>query len=204
MVSTPKPARRLDRAEVATATHTLRDAFHRDPLFAWLLPDEALRAAWLTWFHAMSLAQACPVGGAWTLDDVGPEAAAMAVIPPGAWPLSFGALLRSLPFPRRRPSARLVVAGLRLLERMSALHPKAPHVYLAVIGVAPHRRGEGLGGALLRHVVAEADRACLPAYLETGNPDNVSLYERFGFRIEQTVEEHGGPPLWTMRRPAPR
>lgn len=192
--------RRLRPDEARVAVETLRDAFLRDPLFCWLLPDDELRAGWLEWFHAMSLAQSFAAEGAWTLDS-GPRAAAMATIPPGAWPISLGAMIRSIPLPRRRPTLRLVGGGLRLLGRMSALHPTEPHVYLAVIGVAPDRKGQGLGGALLRHVCATADEADLPAYLETGNPENLPLYERFGFRVEHTVEEHRGPPLWTMRRP---
>lgn len=194
--------RPLRRDEAGRASRTLRDAFFRDPLFAWLLPDDTLRAGWLEWFHAMSLAQSLACNGAYTLADGGPDAGALAIAPPGAWPFSFSTALKSIPVPRQRPTLRLLTAGLKLLRRMDALHPKERHVYLAVIGVAPGWKGRGLGGVMLRHVCATADEARLPAYLETGNPDNLGLYERFGFGVEQTVLDHGGPPLWTMRRPA--
>ncbi|MFO0611118.1 MAG: GNAT family N-acetyltransferase [Polyangiaceae bacterium] len=193
--------RPLEEGETTTAVLTLRDAFMHDPLFRWLLPEEASCSTWLEWFHRFSIAQCAPLGGAFTLEPGGPASGAMALVPPGGWPLSLWSTLRAIPFPRRAPTKRLAVAGLKLLKRMSDEHPVEPHVYLSVIGVAPENKGKGLGGALLRHVTGLADAAELPAYLETGNPDNLPLYERFGFRVERTIEEHGGPPLWTMRRP---
>jgi ribosomal protein S18 acetylase RimI-like enzyme len=195
-------ARRLDPTEVRQAVSTLRDAFLPDPLFRWLLPDDARRATWLEWFHLFSVRQCMPAGGVFTLSPGGPESGALAILPPGAWPIPMWRMLRAVPLPRAVPTKRLAVGGLRLLGRMEALHPSEPHIYVSVIGVAPEKKGKGLGGALLRHACTMADEHRLPAYLETGNEDNLSLYERFGFRVEVTVETHGGPPLWTMRRPA--
>ena len=46
----------------------------------------------------------------------------------------------------------------------------------------------------------DADGA--PAYLESTNPRNVSLYERHGFVATGSIELPGGPPLTAMLRPA--
>ena len=71
--------------------------------------------------------------------------------------------------------------GLQVMQRMQGFHPKEPYWYLPLIGVDPARQGKGLGGALLRHQLAICDRDGAPAYLESSNPRNISLYERHGF-----------------------
>jgi hypothetical protein len=52
-----------------------------------------------------------------------------------------------------------------------------------------------------RSVVDKADREDLPVYLETGNPRNVPLYQKFGFATVYT-EKAGlmGPTVYYMRR----
>jgi ribosomal protein S18 acetylase RimI-like enzyme len=58
-----------------------------------------------------------------------------------------------------------------------------PHYYLLALGVRPDRQGKGVGGQLLRGMLARADREGAPIYLETQSPENVSLYQRFGFEV---------------------
>ena len=90
---------------------------------------------------------------------------------------------------------------------ISDAHPHdVPHFYLFVLGTAPDARGRGIGGALLRHVLATCDRDGLPAYLESSDPRNVPLYERHGFRVLSELEVvPGGPvvrPMWRDPRPS--
>lgn len=56
--------------------------------------------------------------------------------------------------------------------------------YLASIGVAPARRGHGVGSALLRHVEARYAPPARHVFLlvSSFNPDARRLYERFGYR----------------------
>ena len=49
--------------------------------------------------------------------------------------------------------------------------------YLSILGVAPGKQGEGLGGRLIRTTLRRADRAGVPTYLETFTPRNESFYE---------------------------
>jgi GNAT superfamily N-acetyltransferase len=88
-----------------------------------------------------------------------------------------------------------------VFRALDALHPREPHWYLATLGVDPDAQGEGIGGALASSLLEWADRDALPAYLETDRPENVSFYERLGFRVEQEVEVLGAP-IWRMLRPA--
>ena len=78
--------------------------------------------------------------------------------------------------------------------------PAEPHWFLDHLAVAPERRGEGLGRALVELGVGFARRDGVPAFLETARPGNVGYYERLGFRVEaHEAAPGGGPPLWFMR-----
>src|SRR5699024_8071831 len=90
---------------------------------------------------------------------------------------------------------RSVVAALRVhrgricdamgTNRLADRHrPRVPHWYLAVIGTDPAARGRGHG-----------------TYLESSTPDNVPIYQRYGFSEIATVPARGTTPLIGMWRP---
>ncbi len=82
-----------------------------------------------------------------------------------------------------------------------ARYPIGPHYYLPMIGAAASARGQGLGGALLSAVTEECDRGHVPAYLESSNQRNLTLYRRHGFEvIEQMPLGRRGPTLFRMLR----
>lgn len=91
-----------------------------------------------------------------------------------------------------------------MMEEMGRLHPDEPHWYLPLIGVDPAHQGRGLGSVLLRHALARVDRDGLPAYLESTNPANVSLYERHGFAVIGKIQRGDAPPMFPMLREARR
>lgn len=77
----------------------------------------------------------------------------------------------------------------------------ARHWYLALIGVDPDHSGKGVGSALMRPILAQADADGLPCYLETAEERNVGYYLKHGF---ETIR-HGAVPdtaveYWTMLR----
>jgi GNAT superfamily N-acetyltransferase len=78
--------------------------------------------------------------------------------------------------------------------------PAEPCYFLDMVGVRAAQRGRGIGRALIEHGLVRAAADAVPAFLETGNPDNVPLYEHLGFRVV-TAEEApgGGPTVWFMR-----
>ena len=86
---------------------------------------------------------------------------------------------------------------------IAGLHPAGPHWYLAFIGIEPRCQGRGLGRALLRPVLHQADAAALPCYLETPFARTLDFYRGLGFEVASTVPmAFGLGPLWTMLRPA--
>lgn len=85
-------------------------------------------------------------------------------------------------------------------EQMDNFHPKDPCWHLAIIAVDPSRQGKGLGSALLRASLEQCDADQRPAYLESTNPANLSLYRRFGFEQIGLIETGEAPPLFPMLR----
>jgi ribosomal protein S18 acetylase RimI-like enzyme len=189
--------RPLRREDIGVAAPVLAAAFDEDPLFRWLLPERARRAAWLRWFHAHALGESVGAEGAYTLED-GANLGAIASFAPGRWPPPLLRSLAAIEIPPGLPTWRLVRAGIHVESRIRALHPEGPHVYVYVLGVHPDQKGRGLGGALLRHAIAQAREAGACLHLETSNPVNLPFYRRFGLDVKEEIVSHGGPPVWTM------
>lgn len=189
--------RPLRREEIPAAAETLALAFHEDPLFAFLVPREVQRRKWLRWLHTWTLGECIAVGGAFVPEE-GPEAGAIGVLPPGAWPPPVKHTLAAMTWPTPWPTFRLVGLGMQVQKVMLGLHPRTPHLYVYVLGVHPEKKGTGLGAALLRHGMALGEAAGAPSYLETANPVNLTFYRKYGFEIVETIDRHVGPPVWTM------
>lgn len=91
---------------------------------------------------------------------------------------------------------------LATFDKMGEYHPDERHWYLPMIGVEPNSQGRGLGGALMRHAIARCDEDEALAYLESSNPRNISLYQRYGFEVMGKIQIGAGPPVTPMlRRP---
>ena len=90
----------------------------------------------------------------------------------------------------------------RTYREVARYRPKAPHWYLKVIGTAPEARGRGVGSALIRHGLAQADRAGVGVYLESSTPENVPIYARYGFVEISEIPAYGTAPMIGMWRPA--
>jgi len=87
-----------------------------------------------------------------------------------------------------------------VFEKTATYHPDEPHWYLPLIGVDPAFRGKGYGGALMAFAMQQCDRDHVPAYLESSNPRNVSLYQRHGFEALGTIQVGSSPPIVPMLR----
>ncbi len=173
----------------------LARAFHDDPVWSWVLPDQATRAVGLVRVMRVALEAGLRRGHVYHLP------AAAAIWSPPDVPMftpeegaAFGAALADLVGSRLEP----VLSG---LQSISARHPHdQPHFYLFMIGTEPLRQRHGHGGKLLRHVLDRCDEQDLPAYLESSNPVNVPFYEHHGFRVRDRVGLPDGPTLDLMWR----
>src|SRR5262245_4023523 len=89
-----------------------------------------------------------------------------------------------------------------MFAEMTAYHPHHPHWYLATIGVEPYLQGKGFGSRLLTETLKRCDRERMPAYLESSNPANAALYQRFGFEGLGVIRVGHSPPMVPMLRSA--
>ena len=70
------------------------------------------------------------------------------------------------------------------------------------LGVDPRSQSLGLGALILKDSLSKIDDLHQPAYLESSNPRNMSLYERHGFETVNKFQFGVGPPIHTMFREA--
>lgn len=185
------------RAHEASVVDALVLAFSRDPIARYAFPGPTQhRAGFRTVVLGMGGA-ALDHGSAFATQDFGGVAL---WLPPGVGvdeALMGEGMEQHVPADRRDTMTAM-------MEEMGRVHPEEPHWYLPLIGVDPAHQGHGLGSVLLRHALAQIDRDGLPAYLESTNPANVSLYERHGFSVVGKIQHGDAPPMFPMLREARR
>jgi GNAT superfamily N-acetyltransferase len=181
-------ARPVVSADVGELTRVLSRAFYDDPPFIWMLPDEQSRerrARGL--FKTILRSHALKYGGVDVAADGTAIVGGAIWLPPAHW----------------LPTSREQVRSLPGFTRALKHHPREQHWYLYAIGVDPVHQGKGVASVLLRSRLARSDEAGLPAYLESSKPENVPLYEHFGFEATEVLNPpKGAPPLTAMWRAA--
>jgi ribosomal protein S18 acetylase RimI-like enzyme len=194
--------RRATADDVTAMAAQLARTFLDDPISCHVFRNEARRQAGLrAYFRTQMKADYLPFGGCYTTDDY----AGSAIWAPAGKPLQAGlagilTLLPVLPY-----VAANLPATLRMLASIESRHPHEPHWYLASLGTAVERQGQGVGGALMRPVLEHCDAEGIPCYLESSKQRNLPFYRRHGFEVVEEMELPGdGPTVWTMwREPRP-
>jgi GNAT superfamily N-acetyltransferase len=88
----------------------------------------------------------------------------------------------------------------RFWDWVGSKHPEEPLALVDSVAVEPAAQGRGIGSALIRSGLDRARTAGHGVWIETGNPRNVPLYERHGFRVVEDADAPGGGPhIWFMR-----
>ncbi len=173
-------------------------AFDDDPVVNFLFDGVRRRRSGLRSFFTTQVArQYLPAGHVYTTDGL-TGAAIWAPADRVRHPLvEMVQLLPTVPY---LVSSRMHRA-LQLVFLVDSLHPKEPHWYLATLGTEPDRQGQGIGSALMEHVLSRVDADASPAYLESSKERNVPFYARFGFDVVEELRPPGGAPtLWRMWR----
>jgi GNAT superfamily N-acetyltransferase len=185
------------------AAAVLADAFLDDPAWVAVGPGRR-RSRWKyierTCLGAIRVGERW-CGPSWCVVEDGEPIAVLTGCAPGLWPpptvrtlayLAPGPLLAG-----PRTLARSLGAQ-RIFERM---HPAYDHFLVWMFAVSPAHQRRGLGRRLMGEALAQADSAQVPAYLWTGNPDNLPYYRSHGFEVFAEEQIPGGVPNWFMERP---
>ncbi|MCH8497314.1 MAG: GNAT family N-acetyltransferase [Marinobacter sp.] len=188
---------RCSTADESPISETLASAFADDPVMNWFQPDPTLVPVY---FADVFKKQYLRKGYAWSAAEG--QAAAL-WLPPG-----IEAHDPSLPYTARWAVQALKRKGPTFIwqawHQKQAFSDKRPldDWYLHAIGVHARAQGQGYGAKLLGETLAWIDdHQPAGAWLENSNPQNLGLYQRFGFKVLDTHDlSPEGPRLWLMRR----
>lgn len=173
----------------------LSAAFYDEPNFRYILTNEQKRQTALPWFFSEIVLR--------TLTDeiyTTPDKAGAAVwMRPGEIP-TFNIGLLKMPFKFGWNAFR---RSMQLSQHIDLLRKSAiqrPHWYLVALGVDPVKQGQGIGSQLIQPVLAHADQADAPCYLETYVQRNVRFYQKHGFIVADSEKITNELTLWGMVR----
>lgn len=197
----------LRSEEIPLAGEILADAFIDDGLSGHMYSDIEERRSQLPWHFSAFIRYGVLFGQ--VLATAGELRGVAVWLPPGMTAITenraAAAGLDALPAVLGEKGFTRFVEAMDYIGQFHEQDVPEDHWYLALIGVRPEYQGKGVGGALIRPVLAEADRDGLPCYLETAEAGNVGYYEQLGFETRR----HGGVAgtaveYWTMIRPPHR
>ena len=188
--------RSADASLQASAISTIVLGFAADPMTRWVWTDSSEYLRMMPRFVKAFGGRAFEHGTADITD--GAHAAAL-WLPPGVEPddAEMDAVMEGT----LRPDIAEDIGA--VLKGMAEYHPREPHWYLPLIAADPHWIGQGLGALLMKHALRRCDEQGVPAYLESSNPRNISLYQRHGFRIIGKIQSGSSPVVTPMLRPRP-
>jgi ribosomal protein S18 acetylase RimI-like enzyme len=188
-------ARTMTADDEDPAVDTIMLAFAADPVTRWTWPHSHQYRGVMPRFVRAFGGRAFAQGSAYCTDGY---AGAALWLPPETHPdeQAMEAIVDSTVSPALREA---VVAT---FEQMSKYHPREPHWYLPLMGVDPAYQGRGHGDVLMSYALERCDRDRAPAYLESTNPRNISLYRRHGFEPLGAIQAGSSPILVPMLRRA--
>jgi ribosomal protein S18 acetylase RimI-like enzyme len=192
----------LPKSEYTATAQMFARAFFNNPTSLFCLPDESKRAKKIEWFIHIALRCGQEYGIVHTTPGI--EGAAIWLQPSHVY-LNLSQLLKQgfLQAPVRLgfgPIRRLFKV-LNLFEKLQKKQVPEKHWYLFLLAVDPRFQGRGIGSRLIQPVLERTDGEMLSCYLETDKPENVSFFQKNGFRVllEDDIPK-GGYHFWTMKR----
>lgn len=170
--------------DTAGMVRLLTAAFASDPGMRYLCAHQndgyELRLA--AWFEAMVRLQQANGQPCFTATCAGEVILCAVLTSPNAV-LKPPSLLRWMWDVTRSAGFNSLWRTLKHLRRISSYQPPTPHFRLEFIAVAPAHQGKGYARLMLEqiHTLAQASADAPDVWLETANPGNIPLYERFGY-----------------------
>jgi ribosomal protein S18 acetylase RimI-like enzyme len=183
----------LDASDQGLAIDILARAFRDDPVMNWI--DN--KPEFIRLLFEVTLPVFMPQGLTFMAPDESGVATWLGPNSKLKWPFKPSNFIKAVKIGGIRCVYRFAISGLKTEKH----HPKEPHYYLFAIGALPEMRGQGIGTALISHVLRRCDREQVPAYLENSNPDNLAFYRGHGFEVLEKISfAENAPPLWLMWR----
>ena len=196
----------LDPKQKKKAATVISAAFYDYPMFTFYFPDPKRRTRYLPWYLGNVLNCALRYGEVYTTPEI---SGVLFTLPPGhtritLWEYVQNGFLLTPFFLGRKKYAETDECEAFVGDTHEEIMKGRPHYYLWGLAIDPRHKRAGIGTALLKPVLAKADAAKIPFYLETHDERNVVYYQKFGFTLaKSTVIPKYELPIWCMvREPA--
>ncbi|MFI5035251.1 MAG: GNAT family N-acetyltransferase [Acidimicrobiales bacterium] len=197
--------RPLGPAELREASELAVRAFHDDPFFCFLLPNERTRARALFLVHRSVLTHPGPGARVRSVRDYDDRILGVALwLPTGRYPQPVRTQLAQMPGLLRANFGHLqsMRRGFAYFKASAKAHQRDPHWYLNLLMTEPAEQRRGVGAALMEDGLTQIDAEGVGTSLETQNEENVTYYSRFGYELRSTVHPVAeGPSLFSLWRP---
>ena len=183
--------RKLDPSQLEAASNALIMGFSSDPFQRWLMPDPTIYYKnFKKWTHNTCLQSFSAQGVYGDENNYGTA----------AWfPPRFDIDLTHISETYKDIPKDRIEEAFKIFEEIGESRVYDAW-YLEYLAVDPSKQGSGLGSLILKESLKVIDELGEAAYLESSNPKNMSLYERFGFRFLKKIQVGSSPELNTMFR----
>jgi ribosomal protein S18 acetylase RimI-like enzyme len=180
--------------DIPNIIDTVALAFTADPFVRWIYPDPN---QYLSHIHKLAILFAGKAFDHGTVHYVEGYRGTALWLPPDIHP-DEDALVAHMNNSILEPSREAVFA---VFEQMEESHPDESHWYLPVLAVDPAQQNNGYGSRLLEYANKMFDKERIPAYLESSNPRNISLYKRHGYEVITEIPAGDSPVTPMVRQP---
>jgi len=194
---------RLREARVKPAAEMLARAFQNDSLYAYVIPNADERKKTLPYYFQFRIRYGVLYGEVYAISS---NLEGLAVwVPSDKIHMTQWRMFRAGGFSLYLKAGNNVISRLNSIEdyvfSIHRRHADFPHWHLSPIAVDLSFQGKGYARTLLKAMLTRIDQEELPCFLETQSEKNVSIYQRYGFKVvERGVIPGTEIPHWAMLR----
>jgi GNAT superfamily N-acetyltransferase len=196
----------LQQSDIAEAASVLAAALADDPGFVHLFPVRERRERELRALYRMTLSDSVRHGHGFVTRLNGTVTGAMALYPPGTYPMTAARWWRqSLRILRIAAYTREHSLGIIKFGDVTSAGVPSDAWYVEALGVRPDLQRAGRGKLLMAAAFQMIDSVGGPSYLETTKPENVGYYAALGYdsvrpQVPVAPSLTDGPFIFPMSR----
>ena len=195
---------KLEKKDIKSACLVLGKAFHDDPAWVYVIPDEIERNERMPIIFEFIIRYSLRYGEVYAptrkLEGIATWLPHTTVEKTTWRILRSGAVRAAIKMGNE--IAKKIESLFDQLDQDRREHMKdRSYFYLEGIGVTPEFQGQGFGGRLLKAMFARVDLERIPIYLETVTEENVKIYSKYGFNtLKEWDPPNAGFHVWEMLR----
>jgi ribosomal protein S18 acetylase RimI-like enzyme len=191
----------LYKKDISKASKIIADAFFNDPKISYYFPEKDTRKSISYFLWEFLLKDGIKNGKV-----ISPTSNLEGIsiwLPPGKEHISFWRAIRNGILKVLKQFGRLTIKLMnRTTKVANAIHKKhtpETHWYLSLLAVNPKLQGKGYASKMIYPMIQNIENEGYSIYLETNNPDNVTFYKHFGFKVLESLNIPNTPIIhWSM------